>query len=81
MKLTTEQRRRASSGSNYRDLLADDHVWNNFSVTARYVLLSVGGQVLLEYGVALLLTAGSPSRACSLPPKKGPEVGSILSMP
>ena len=30
---------------NYRDLLADDHVWNNFSVTARYVLLSVGGQV------------------------------------
>jgi len=40
---------------NYRDLLADDHVWNNFSVTARYVLLSVGGQVLLGFGVAMLL--------------------------
>ena len=40
---------------NYRDLLNDDHVWNNFSVTARYVLLSVGGQVALGFGVALLL--------------------------
>src|SRR5205823_7759249 len=40
---------------NYRDLLDDDHVWNNFSVTARYVLLSVGGQVLLGFGVAMLL--------------------------
>ena len=45
---------------NYRDLLADDHVWNNFSVTARYVLLSVGGQVLLGFGVALLLNRRIP---------------------
>jgi multiple sugar transport system permease protein len=45
---------------NYRDLLNDDHVWNNFSVTARYVLLSVGGQVLLGFGVALLLNRRIP---------------------
>ena len=45
---------------NYRDLLNDDHVWNNFSVTARYVLLSVGGQVALGFGVALLLNRRIP---------------------
>ena len=45
---------------NYRDLLADDHVWNNFSVTAKYVLVSVGGQVLLGFGVALLLNRRIP---------------------
>jgi multiple sugar transport system permease protein len=45
---------------NFRDLLADDHVWNNFTVTARYVLLSVGGQVLLGFGVALLLNRRIP---------------------
>ena len=45
---------------NYRDLLNDDHVWNNFSVTARYVLLSVGGQVLLGFGVAMLLNRTIP---------------------
>src|SRR5690348_1034112 len=45
---------------NYRDLLNDDHVWNNFSVTAKYVLVSVGGQVLLGFGVALLLNRRIP---------------------
>ncbi len=45
---------------NYRDLLNDDHVWNNFSVTAKYVLVSVGGQVLLGFGVALLLNRQIP---------------------
>jgi multiple sugar transport system permease protein len=45
---------------NYRDLLNDGHVWNNFSVTARYVLLSVGGQVLLGFGVAMLLNRRIP---------------------
>ncbi|HKW93543.1 MAG TPA: sugar ABC transporter permease [Methylomirabilota bacterium] len=40
---------------NYRDLLNDDHVWNNFTVTAKYVLVSVGGQVLVGFGVAMLL--------------------------
>jgi len=45
---------------NYRDLLNDDHVWNNFSVTAKYVLVSVGGQVLLGFGVAMLLNRRIP---------------------
>jgi multiple sugar transport system permease protein len=45
---------------NYRDLLNDDHVWNNFSVTARYVLLSVSGQVLLGFGAAMLLNRRIP---------------------
>ena len=45
---------------NYRDLLNDDHVWNNFSVTARYVLVSVGGQVLLGFGAAMLLNRRIP---------------------
>src|SRR5260370_7642767 len=48
---------------NYRDLLNDDHVWNNFSVTARYVLLSVGGQVLLGFPVPLPLTPRIPFKA------------------
>jgi multiple sugar transport system permease protein len=45
---------------NYRDLLNDDHVWNNFTVTAKYVLLSVGGQVLVGFGVAMLLNREIP---------------------
>jgi multiple sugar transport system permease protein len=45
---------------NYRDLLNDDHVWNNFSVTAKYVLVSVGGQVLLGFGAAMLLNRRIP---------------------
>jgi multiple sugar transport system permease protein len=45
---------------NYRDLLNDEHVWNNFAVTAKYVLVSVGGQVLVGFGVALLLNRHIP---------------------
>src|SRR5262245_20568784 len=45
---------------NYRDLLHDEHVWNNFSVTAKYVLVSVGGQVLVGFGVAMLLSRKIP---------------------
>ena len=37
---------------NYRDLLADPFIWNNFTVTAKYVLVSVGGQVLVGFGIA-----------------------------
>jgi multiple sugar transport system permease protein len=45
---------------NYRDLLDDDHVWNNFTVTAKYVLVSVGGQVLLGFAAAMLLNRRIP---------------------
>lgn len=40
---------------NYRDLLADDFIWRNFTVTAKYVVVSVTGQVVVGFGVALLL--------------------------
>jgi multiple sugar transport system permease protein len=45
---------------NYRELLGDAHIWNNFSVTAKYVLVSVAGQVLVGFGVALLLNRSIP---------------------
>jgi multiple sugar transport system permease protein len=45
---------------NYRELLHDEHVWNNFSVTAKYALVSVGGQVLVGFGVAMLLNREIP---------------------
>ena len=40
---------------NYRDLLADPHVWRNFVITAKYVIVSVSGQMLVGFGMALLL--------------------------
>ena len=40
---------------NYRELLADPNIWRNFTVTAHYVLVSVGGQVAVGFGLALLL--------------------------
>lgn len=40
---------------NYRDLLSDPNIWNNFTITAKYVVVSVTGQVVVGFGVALLL--------------------------
>jgi len=45
---------------NYRELLSDPFIWNNFTVTAKYVLVSVGGQVLVGFGIALLLNRSMP---------------------
>ena len=45
---------------NYRELLSDPYVWNNFTITAKYVLVSVGGQVLVGFGVAMLLNREFP---------------------
>jgi multiple sugar transport system permease protein len=45
---------------NYRDLLEDEHVWNNFTVTAKYVLISVTGQVVVGFGLALMLNRDVP---------------------
>ena len=45
---------------NYRELLADPNIWRNFSVTARYVIVSVGGQMIVGFGVALLLNRAFP---------------------
>jgi multiple sugar transport system permease protein len=45
---------------NYRDLLSDPRIWSNFSVTAKYVIVSVGGQMLVGFGIALLLNRSFP---------------------
>ena len=50
---------------NYRDLLDDEHIWNNFTVTAKYVLMSVVGQVLVGFGVALLLNRKIPGQGAA----------------
>jgi multiple sugar transport system permease protein len=45
---------------NYRELLNDPNVWRNFSVTAQYVVVSVAGQVLVGFGLAMLLNRKFP---------------------
>jgi multiple sugar transport system permease protein len=45
---------------NYRELLSDPNIWRNFTVTAKYVLVSVGGQVVVGFGIALLLNRSFP---------------------
>ena len=45
---------------NYRELLSDEFIWNNFTVTAKYVLVSVSGQVVVGFGIALLLNRTIP---------------------
>ena len=47
---------------NYRELLSDPYIWTNFTITAKYVLVSVGGQVLVGFGVALLLNRNVPAK-------------------
>jgi multiple sugar transport system permease protein len=45
---------------NYRDLLSDYHIWSNFVITAKYVIVSVSGQMLVGFGLALLLNRSFP---------------------
>jgi multiple sugar transport system permease protein len=45
---------------NYRELLSDPNIWRNFTVTAKYVLVSVCGQVVVGFGIALLLNRSFP---------------------
>ena len=45
---------------NYRDLLSDPFIWSNFTITAKYVIVSVTGQVLVGFGLALLLNRSFP---------------------
>ena len=52
---------------NYRDLLNDPNIWRNFTVTAKYVVVSVSGQMLVGFGLALLLNRTFRSRAWSRP--------------
>lgn len=45
---------------NYRTLLNDPFIWSNFAITAKYVIVSVTGQVLVGFGVAMLLNRDIP---------------------
>src|ERR1700751_4272060 len=47
---------------NYQELLTDDGIWNNFTITAKYVIISVGGQVIVGFGLALLLNRPIPGK-------------------
>src|SRR5687767_7357356 len=47
---------------NYRELLEDEYVWANFVLTAKYVIMSVAGQVVLGFGAALLLNRPMPAK-------------------
>src|ERR1700741_4624269 len=40
---------------NYRELLADEAIWTNFTITAKYVVMPVAGPVVVGFGAALLL--------------------------
>jgi multiple sugar transport system permease protein len=46
--------------ANYRELLNDEFIWTNFAITAKYVLISVIGQVIVGFGVAMLLNREIP---------------------
>ncbi|WP_421725849.1 carbohydrate ABC transporter permease [Bauldia sp.] len=45
---------------NYRELLSDPGIWDNFVITAQYVIVSVGGQMIVGFGLALLLNRKMP---------------------
>ncbi len=45
---------------NYRDLLNDPFIWSNFAITAKYVIVSVAGQVIVGFGTAMLLNRDIP---------------------
>src|SRR6201987_5077692 len=47
---------------NYKDLLESPYIWSNFSITAKYVIISVGGQVIVGFGIAVLLNRAIPSK-------------------
>lgn len=46
--------------ANYRELLNDPFIWRNFAITAKYVIVSVSGQVIVGFGVAMLLNRHFP---------------------
>ncbi len=40
---------------NYADILSDDDIWNRLQITARFVLASVSIEVVLGFGLALMI--------------------------
>ena len=47
---------------NYADILADPVIWRTFSTTLWYVIVSVGGQFIVGFGLALLLNRKIPGK-------------------
>lgn len=47
---------------NYRELLNDPFIWANFAITAKYVIVSVTGQVVVGFGTAMLLNREIPCK-------------------
>lgn len=47
---------------NYRELLRDPHVWESLYITLKYVIISVSGQLVVGFGVALLLNRSIPGK-------------------
>jgi multiple sugar transport system permease protein len=45
---------------NFRELLSDPNIWRNFTITAKYVIISVTGQVFVGFGLAMLLNRPIP---------------------
>lgn len=46
--------------ANFRELLSDPDIWRNFTITAKYVVISVTGQVVVGFGLAMLLNRPMP---------------------
>jgi multiple sugar transport system permease protein len=47
---------------NYADILADPVIWRTFSTTLWYVIVSVAGQFIVGFGLALLLNRKIPAK-------------------
>jgi multiple sugar transport system permease protein len=45
---------------NYADLLSNPGIWQNFTITAQYVVVSVAGQMIVGFGLAMLLNRPFP---------------------
>jgi len=45
---------------NFRELLSDPNIWRNFTITAKYVIISVTGQLFVGFGLAMLLNRPIP---------------------
>lgn len=45
---------------NYREILHDPHIWESLYVTMKYVIISVCGQLVVGFGIALLLNRAIP---------------------
>ena len=45
---------------NYREILNDPHIWESLYITMKYVIISVCGQLVIGFGIALLLNRAIP---------------------